>query len=145
MKRIKIYTAGKMGGLDYGEQMGWRNAVEGAVRGRIDNADFVHPPVFYNPNDPNAWCTEDEAMEWDLNQIRDSDVVIVNTDTIDDSIGTHYELGFINAINSFGSKHVYVIGIGLKRELHPWIERSLFKWVETVDEAADYITYYMMA
>ena len=51
MRTYKIYTAGKMGGLSYEEQMGWRLELEVELRAKYDyggrNARFIHPPCYY--------------------------------------------------------------------------------------------------
>lgn len=142
MNRKKIYTAGKMSGLTYDQQMGWRKEV---VHQISHAAKIVNPPEYYNPLDVNTAEVEMEAMIWDLNQIRDSDIVLVNLDGIDTSIGTHCEIGFINAINSFGDKHIYLVGFGKdKEELHPWIRMSLFHWEQDLESALDYICRYLL-
>lgn len=136
----KIYTAGKMSGLTREEQLGWRTEFASLLDDVMGiSVKVVNPPLFYDPNDPDASSVEAEAKEWDLAQIRDSDVVVINLDGIEDSIGTHYELGYINAINSFGNKHIYVVGFGGKRDFHPWIKLSLFRWEPNVIAAADFV------
>ena len=143
MKTYKIYTAGKMNGLAYDEQMDWRWRLEIAVRDKSDNVLFVHPPRFYRYG-ANLHKTEREAMQWDLSQIRDSDIVVVDLSTVDDSIGTHMELGFIEAINQAGGKHIHVIGIGDSNSSHPWIDEVVFRHEDTVADAADYIAGYLL-
>lgn len=149
MRTFKIYTAGKMGGLDLPQQMDWRFDLESAVRREAAaNASmyalaFVHPPLFYR-YDVHWHQTEREAMQWDLAQIRDSDIVVVNLDNIADSIGTHMELGFIEAMNQFGAHHIHVIGIGTSNIDHPWIGEMMFRHAQTVNEAAEYIAEYLL-
>lgn len=139
----KIYTAGKMSGLTLNEQVGWRNEFASLVEDLGVSVNVVIPPLYYDPGDPDAANIEAEAKEWDLAQIRDSDIVVINLDGIEDSIGTHYELGYINAINSFGNKHIYVVGFGGKKELHPWIKLTLFHWEPNVIGAADFVAKYL--
>ena len=87
---------------------------------------------------------EREAKEWEINQLKDSDIIVVNLTTIADSIGTHIELGIVEAMNEFGYKHIHVIGIGNPNTNHPWIQMGLLKQVDTIDEAADYILSYLL-
>lgn len=48
MKTYKIFTAGKMSGLSYDEQMKWRKDFETILRSRCNKSlIFVHPPMFY--------------------------------------------------------------------------------------------------
>jgi len=130
-----------MSGLSLDEQSLWRNEVWIRFKERelLGAVTVVNPAYHYNPNDDNAPEVEREAMEWDLAQILDSDIVIVNLDGISSSAGTIYELGFINAINRCRGKHTYVIGIGDKRVLHPWIQMSLMHVEPTIYMAVAYI------
>ena len=141
MKHYKVYTAGKMSGLSYDEQNLWRNEVWTRFHERRlgDAVTVVNPAYHYNPNAANTPETEREAMNWDLAQILDSDVVLVNLDGIDSSTGTVYELGFINALNRCSGKYIHVIGIGDCRKLHPWIQMSLFHVEPTIYMAVSYI------
>lgn len=87
---------------------------------------------------------EREAREWEISQLRDSDIVVVDLTTIADSIGTHIELGIIEAMNEFGYKHIHMIGIGKPNADHPWIQTGLLKQVDTPEDAADYIVNYLL-
>lgn len=145
MKTFRIYTAGKMYGLSFDEQMNWRKQIENKIRVLSDvSLQFIHPPLFYKYDEKNHQ-TEREVKEWELNQIRNSDIVIVSLDGVNDSIGTHFELSTADAVNSFGNKFIYIIGIGKSKEpLHPWIEASLFRKEENYADAAEYITNYLL-
>lgn len=144
IKTFKIYTAGKMGGLGLKDQMKWRADVEYKIKSRTDKSiQFIHPPRFYTYGE-QLHKSERETMVWDLNQIRDSDIVIVDLSTISDTIGTHIELGFVEAMNQFGNKHIYVIGIGDPNNNHPWIDEIVFRKEDTIEEAADYIVDYLL-
>ena len=139
-----------MYGLTYQQQMEWRSRIEHEVKLRTDkNVTFIHPPMFYNCETPvseSEKCQlEKEIMDWDICQIKDSDILIVNLDNIHSSIGTHFELGVVHTINSTSDKHIYVIGIGnAEGELYPWIKLSLHRHENSVEEAADYITNYLL-
>lgn len=142
MKTYKIYTAGKMGGLTYSQQMKWRKDFENTLRSRSDeDLIFVHPPMFYQYGEETD---EREAREWDINQLKDSDIVVVNLSNIADSIGTHIELGIVEAMNEFGYKHIHLIGVGEPNTSHSWIQMGMLKTVKTVEEAADYISTYLL-
>lgn len=142
MKTYKIFTAGKMGGLSYDEQMKWRKDFETTLRSRCDKSlTFVHPPMFYQYGDET---NEKEAREWEINQLKDSDIVVVNLTTIADSIGTHIELGIIEAMNQFGYKHIHLIGVGRPNVSHPWIQMGMLRHESTLEDAADYISTYLL-
>lgn len=143
-KQYKIYTAGKMGGLTLSQQMTWRKKLENEIRERTaQNVTFIHPPEFYRYDE--IWHkSEQEVMQWDLSQIRDSDIVAVDLSTIGDSAGTLMELGFLAAMNQFGPRHVHVIGIGTPNTDHPWIPLSMMRMEQDVSSAADYISNYLL-
>lgn len=142
MKTYKIFTAGKMGGLSYDEQMKWRKDFETILRSRCNKSlIFVHPPMFYQYGDET---NEKEAREWEINQLKDSDIVVVNLTTIADSIGTHIELGIIKAMNEFGYKHIHLIGVGEPNVSHPWIQMGMLRQESTLEDAADYISTYLL-
>lgn len=66
---IKIYTAGKMAGLTYNQQMEWRSRLEQLIRERTDKSvAFIHPPKFYSYSRP-AHKSEKEVMDWVTKQL----------------------------------------------------------------------------
>ena len=139
---IRIYTAGKMSGTSFADQMRWRLALAEGVRRRTDgNIKFLHPPLYYNYV-AMSQKTESEIREWELNMLRKCQVMVVDLAEVESSIGTHMELGFANAINMFGN-HIFVIGIGSTEGLHPWIRDSLFRVEPDIDSACEYIAKYM--
>lgn len=141
---IKIYTAGKMSGLTLEQQMQWRTELEYKLRKFSEvKIEFIHPPLFYN-YEKTYHKSEAEIKEWELNKIRECDIVVVNLDGIGSSVGTHFELGFINAMNMFGNKHIYVIGIGDTKNLYSWIELSTLRIEPDVDSACQYINDYLL-
>lgn len=149
MRTYKIYTAGKMGGLSIEQQTQWRLSLEHAVLNLIEEQGlniqvcFVHPPLYYR-YDKNWHQSEREAMQWDINQIRNSDIVVVNLDQIESSVGTCMEMGYIEAINSIGMHHIYVIGIGESDNHHPWISEIQLRQEPSIDKAARYIVDYLL-
>ena len=141
MKTYKIFTSGKMGGLSYEEQMKWRSQLEYLIRQQTnEKVTFIHPPDYFDYNFPD----QKTAKEWEINQVIDSDIVVVDFGSIKDSIGTHMELGVIHAINRIGNKHIATVGIGRPDTNHPWIQSSVFYQVVDVKEAADFICKYLL-
>jgi len=151
MKEYVIYTAGKMNGLEYTEQMQWRLAVEKAIGHAIADrsfnvcAKYIHPPLYYEYG-AKFQNSEKEVKEWDTTRVMQSDIVIVNTDHVADSTGTHYELALCDAVNRLTDKHIFVIGVGSTspEDLHPWIADSIMRYEETIEEAAQYIVDYLL-
>ena len=142
---IKIYTAGKMAGLPYEKQMAWREEIENAIRDRTNKQiTFIHPPKFYTYDRPD-FQSEKEVKDWELNQVRNCDIVIANLDGINTSVGTHFELSAVDSINSTSNKHIFIIGFGDNEiQLHPWIELSLHRKETNIDDVADYIVRYLL-
>lgn len=138
-----------MRGIPYDEQMKWRRLLETGVNNLSDKRStfsFVHPPVFYNYEFKHH-KSESELKEWELNQLRDCDVMVINLEDINASIGAHFELGFANAMNMFGGKHIFIIGIGTEQEvegLHPWIQESIFRLEPDIPSAAKFISSYLL-
>ena len=143
MNIFKIYTVGKMSGLTYEEQMGWRRNIENRVRYKADvPVQFIHPPLFYGYHQ-KLHKTESEIKEWELNQVLSSDIIIVNLDGINESVGSHFEMGAVNAMNMFGNRHIFVVGIG-DSAVHPWIDLSFIRRESNIEDAADYIASYLL-
>lgn len=131
-----------MGGLTYSEQMKWRNRIESIIRARTEkNLIFIHPPNYYQYDDG---VSETEKKMWEMSQIKDSDIVIVDLTTIKDSIGTHIEIGLIEGMNQFGYKHIHLIGVGKPNVSHPWIQTGMLRQENTLEDAADYIINYLL-
>ena len=151
MKEYQIYTAGKMSGLGFAEQMEWRTNIERSIRHALADRDnscivqFVHPPYYYTYGS-DEHKTEREIKEWDTTRVMQSNIVIVNTDHVNDSTGTHYELAMCDAINRLTLNHIFVIGVGETKpeDLHPWIAESIMRYEQNIEDAAAYITDYLL-
>lgn len=118
MENVKIYLAGAMTGLSLEEQLKWRNRFKNAVKNSdVDiekNPIFFSPPNYYSPS-TNAHKSEREAFEFELANLRKSDLVVVNFNS-PQSIGTAMEL--------MVAKEHKIPVIGLNKdgvELHPWL------------------------
>lgn len=142
----KIYTCGKMSGISFIEQMMWRSRIESEIKSSLDcgqSVKFIHPPLYYNYEENNH-KTEREILEWEMTQVHDCDILIVNLDGIEDTTGSHMELGAVQGINRFGDKHIYVVGLGKSDNLHPWIKESCIRIEEDYAKAAEYIVEYLL-
>ena len=145
MKKYKIYTAGKMNGLSFEEQMLWRVMLHKAILSHEDvNVKVIHPPLYYNYEAKDNQ-SEREILEWELFQLYDSDVMVVNLDEIDSTIGTHIEIGMAHTINNFTDKHIFIIGFGGDVEnLHPWIKEACIRIEKNVEDVANYLYEYIL-
>lgn len=144
----KIYTCGKMTGLSYEEQIGWRNEFEQYLRsycnvyGINNGAIIIKPPIYYGNCDSNSYR---EVQEWEINQVAASDILIVNLDGLESSIGSLIEIGVAHGVNCVSNKHIYIIGIGkLPDNMHSWIKNSFIHISPTVEDAAEYVAFYYL-
>lgn len=146
MKEIKIYTCGKMSGISFDEQMSWRRFLQSEVEKRYDGMNritFIHPPLFYNYEN-KLHKSEREILDWEMKQVHDCDIVVVDLHDIETTVGSHMELGEIQGINRFGDKYIFIIGIGSEHGLHPWIKESCHRIEFDCYDAAKYIVEYLL-
>lgn len=117
MEAVKIYLSGGMSGVSFEEQSKWRKQIIDAIK---FNYECEKKPLFFNPVNyynfqENPQKTEFEVMEYDLYNLRNSNLVIVNFND-EKSIGTAMELMLAKEL------HIPIIGLNKdKRELHPWL------------------------
>lgn len=135
METIKIYLSGAMGSVSYEEQSKWRKQVIDAI---TYNYDCEKKPLFFNPvNYYNfeevRYKTQREVMNFDLNGLRHSDLVIVNFND-PSSLGTCAELAIAYEMK------IPIVGINKdKNELHPWLECFCDRMCESIKEAVEYV------
>ena len=95
-------------------------------------------PVFFNPVDfynftEVRYKSEREVMEFDLNALRHSDLVIVNFND-PKSLGTCAELAIAKELK------IPVIGINKdKSELHPWLIEFTTRMCDDIREAVEHV------
>ena len=141
METCKIYLSGGMGNLSFEQQTKWRKAVMDEIR--YGDYDCQKKPLFFNPVDyynfeEERHKTEREVMEFDLHNLRNSDLVIVNFND-EKSLGTAMELILAKEL------HIPVVGINTdKKQLHPWLTECCGRMCESLREAVDYtIEFYL--
>lgn len=142
---IKIYTCGGMKNKTTEEAMLWRNELENCLRMSGVVASVFKPPEFYN-YDEFKQQSEAEIKEFEFAKLRESDVLVVEFDGIESSVGSCMELGYANAVNSFGNKHIFVIGYNnTDKNVHPWITDSCIRIEDDLNDIAFYIANYVKA
>lgn len=135
METVRVYLSGGMGGLSFEEQSKWRNQVTNAIK---ENYDCAKKPVFFNPvNYYNftdvRYKTQREVMQFDLNALRNSDLVIVNFND-PSSLGTCAELAIAYEMK------IPIIGINKDgNELHPWLECFCDRMCDSLREAVEHV------
>ena len=141
METVKIYLSGGMSSLNFEEQNKWRTQVANAIK--FGGYDYEKKPVFFNPVDfynfeEKYHKSEREIVEFDLHNLRNSDLVIVNFND-PKSIGTTAELAIAYEMK------IPVIGINKdNQELHPWLVEFTNRMCESLREAVEYtVEYYL--
>ena len=134
-----------MCGITYENAMSWRRMIEELIKESTDKPiRFIHPPLYYNYEQRNH-KTEKEVKDWEINAIRHSDIIIVNLDNINESVGSHYELATADAVSAYTGNKIFIIGIGgLTEIIHPWILDSIHRREDDFKSAAEYITNYLL-
>lgn len=135
MEKCRIYLSGGMGALSFEEQSKWRQQVMDAIRFNYDcekKVSFFNPVNYYNFEEVR-YKTQREVMQFDLNALRNSDLVIVNFND-PSSLGTCAELAI-----AYDMKKP-IIGINKdNKELHPWLECFCDRMCESIKEAVEYV------
>lgn len=135
MEKVRIYLSGGMGALSFEEQSKWRQQVMDAIKFNYDcekKVSFFNPVHYYNFEDVR-YKTQREVMQFDLNALRNSDLVIVNFND-PSSLGTCAELAI-----AYDMKKP-IIGINKdNKELHPWLECFCDRMCQSVKEAVEYV------
>ena len=135
MESVKIYLSGAMGSVSFEEQSKWRNQIINEIK---FNCHCEKKPVFFNPVayynfEERRHKTEKEIVEFDLNAVRNSDLIIVNFND-PKSLGTCAELAIAY------DKHIPIIGINNGgAELHPWLVEFTTRMCDDVREAVSHV------
>ena len=135
MENVHIYLSGGMGNLDFEEQSKWRQQVIDAI---TFNYECRKKPIFFNPvNYFNfvdiRYKTQKEVMDFDLNALRNSDLIIVNFND-PSSLGTCAELAIAYDMKT------PIIGINKdNKELHPWLKSFCNRMCSSIKEAVEYV------
>ena len=131
VSKPKIYLAGKMQGLTFDKMNEHR--IEAATL-LEENFHTINPCDFYNFKMDKSEYTDSEVKEFDLMQVKNSHIVLVDLEH-PDSIGTAIEVHMAHDV--WG---IPVIGYGgCKDEIHPWIKLNLTKWCDTLEDAVNHI------
>ena len=144
MRELKIYLAGKMGGLTYSEMNNWRHVLKNKLVSTADyrgcKAYVVNPVDFYNFEEVRHQ-SEREIKDFDLSHVLSSDIVIVNLDGLSTSDGTKYELHDARKANipviAFGEYESY-------EDLHPWTKDNITRVEKNIEDVVKYIRDFYM-
>ena len=135
MESVRIYLSGGMGSLSFEEQSKWRQQIINAVKyGDYDcskKAHFFNPVSYYNFQEKRH-KSEREVMEFDLYNLRNSDLVIVNFNK-PSSIGTAMELMLAKELK------IPIVGWNSSGEtLHTWLEECVTRMCDNIREVVEH-------
>ena len=144
MNLYQIYLAGGMQGLTFDQMNGWRVTIKNKINELLDNAGSLFVPVFVNPVDYYNFehknqKTNREVMEFDINKVKSSKLVIVDFTQNPNSIATSMEIAIAR------DNGIPVIGVyeplanKEHKELHPWLYEACTRLCESYDELAEHI------
>lgn len=141
MNSLRIYLAGKMTGLSYDDMQGWRFEFEAEINKYAKTHDISYRVNVFNPCDyynplSDAHKSEREAMDFDIYNLKKSDIVVVNLNN-QDSIGTAMEIAIAR------DNGIPIIAMCENDdELHPWLRDSCIRICNDMDELIEHITEY---
>ena len=141
---LVVYLAGKMSGLTHEEMSEWRtkatNLLIDACCNTYTRVIVNNPVEYYNFEEP-IHQSEKEVMDFDLHLVQQSDVVLVNLDGLDSSIGTSIEL---YACSKMG---IPVIAFGSDKNywaVHPWVSTCISRKEDSLEGAVNYLRDFYM-
>ena len=125
-----------MGNLSFEEQSKWRKNISEAIKTEGCDSEkkaSVFNPVNYYNFEINSHKSEKEIMEFDLYNLRNSNLVIVNFND-EKSIGTAMELMLAKEYN------IPVIAFGINgKQIHPWLIESCTRVCDDMRGVVDHI------
>lgn len=137
---LTVYLAGKCRGLN-DEGKSWRNEIEvklQTVAEWINSNIRVVDPTEYFSYSENKHKSNKQVKEFFLNKISQCDLVIVNLDDSDSSVGTAQECQF--AVDN----KIPIVGFGTKN-MYEWIAEVDCQVVfDSMHEVVDYVRDYYL-
>lgn len=136
METVKIYLSGSMMNSTWEEQTKWRRQIQDAIR--FGDYDYEKKPSFFDPTsfynyEEKLHKSEKEIMEFELNALRKSDLVIVNFNE-PSSIGTAMELMLAKELR------IPIVGLNKdKKDIHPWLLECCMRVCDDMRELVQYV------
>ena len=139
MKNFSAYLAGGMGKFgkeEFNKSNNWRVF----CKNTLEQCECDYKVKVCNPNDYYSFAdetprykTDREVMEFDLNNVRNSDLIIVNFNDM-------YSLGTMCEIAIAYEHKIPVIGLDVDNQnLHPWEVEMCNRIFTDMNEMLDYI------
>lgn len=136
METVKIYLSGGMSNVSWEEQTRWRKQIQDAIK--FGDYDYSKKPIYFDPTqyynfEEELHKSEREAMEFDLNALRKSDLIVVNFNE-PKSIGTAMELMLAKELK------IPIIGLNKEqKEIHPWLLECCTRMCDDMRELVSHI------
>jgi len=132
---------GKFGKENFDEANQWRII----CKDTLERFEGCYKIKVINPNDyfnfieePPAYKSQREIMEFDLNKVRNADLIIVNFNDM-------YSLGTMSEIAIAYEKRIPIIGFDLDNQtLHPWQIEMTNRIFNNINEMLEYIQHYYL-
>ena len=140
MDVFNIYIAGAMGGVPYETYKPRRNNIKnGLVNYYNSNSNsypyllYVTDPSDYYNYDNQVHKTEKEVMNFELNKVRNSNLIVVD-------FYESYSLGTMTELTIAHEHRIPIIGINDQDNiLHPWQIEMCERIFDSIDDAVMYI------
>lgn len=139
MKDFNIYLAGGMGKFgkeNFNKANYWRKIIKSALEDSDSfyNVHVINPNDYYNFLDtPREYKTEKEIMEYDLNKVRNSDLIICN-------FNDKYSLGTMSELAIAYEHRIPIVGLNVgETELHPWQREFCMRICDNTEELLSYV------
>lgn len=119
--------------MDFHDSNAWRQQIQNDFQ--YDSVQVINPNDFFNFQHKD-YESEREVRNFDLNMLRNSNLVIVNFNK-PDSIGTAQELAIAHEL------HIPVLGLNDNRsEIHPWLKECCDRIFDSMNELIEYVNFY---
>ena len=141
MEKFQIYLAGGMGKFgkeNFDKSNVWRTYCKEILEnGKYVNV--VNPNDYFNFLEEPKYKSEREVMEFDLNKVRNSDLIIINFNDM-------YSLGSMAELSIAYEKRIPIIGLDIeKQNLHPWQIEMCNRIFNNIDEMLVYVKDYYLS
>lgn len=141
---LTIYLAGQMSGLSLNEMTQWRNYLKSVINKYSDmancNVKVISPCDYFNFEE-RRYQSESEIMNFDLALVRNSDIVIVNTNGLNNSIGSAIE------VYEAWKSDIPVIAydeLGDYKSIHSWLKCCITRVDSCANDICEYVKDFYM-
>lgn len=126
----------KFGGDNFDEGNNWRvNCKNVLEKHECDyKVKITNPNDYFNfKEEPPTYQTQREIMEFDLNKVRNSNLLIVNFNDM-------YSLGTMSEIAIAYERRIPIVGLDIgKQNLHPWQIEMTNRIFDNINEMLEYV------